>query len=165
MDLSRALAAGTVAVVLAVTLVSGPLVGAVDLTEARDDDTSGELGFGSVEATIVSLPDDPRLVKGQYGSGAYYLRVGPATVDVSNVEGRPMLVYKLRIPELGYARGTTTFLDGGMSGSQRFSIDEAAVSPEKVTREAYDGELVVLVRSGNESRVIERRPVTVTVER
>jgi hypothetical protein len=163
MDLSRTLVAGTVTVIIGVALLSGPLVGAVDLTQARSDDT-GELGQGSAEATVVSLPDDPRLVKGQYGSETYYLQVAPATVDVSNVEGRPMLVYKLRIPELGYVRGTTTFLDGETTGPQQFSIAEDAVPPEQITSDEYDGELVVIVRSGNEGRVIERKPITVTVE-
>lgn len=163
MDLTRGLVGGTAAIIIGVALLSGPLLGAVDLTQARSDDR-GTLGYGSAEATVVSLPDDPRLVKGEYGSETYYLRVGAATVDVSNVEGRPMLVYKIRIPELGYARGTTTFLDSGANGPRQFSIEEDAIPPEQVTREQYEGELVVIVRSGNEGRVIERKAVTVTVE-
>lgn len=160
----RLLGGATVAVIVAVALISGPLVGSIDLTQARDGDAGAELGSGSLEASVVSLPDDPRLVRGEYGSGAYYLRVPPAIVEVSNVEGRPALVYKIRIFKLNYVRQVTSFLKDGSTGQRRLSVGEDALRPEMVTRDRYEGELVLIARSDGNDRMIAQKNVTVTVE-
>lgn len=162
MDGSEYVVGGTVALLLAVTLLSGPLVGAVDLTPDREEREFAP-GAGTVEASVVSVPSNATLDRGAYGSGAYYLRVPEATVDVAAVTGQPMLVYKLRIPELGYVRGTTHFLDESSTGRRTIALDEATLAPEEIDRDRYRGELLVLTRTDSGDRTISRTNVTVEV--
>jgi hypothetical protein len=163
MDWTEYVVAGTVALVLAVTLVSGPLVGAVDFTPDREQQSFSP-GEGTIEATVVSVPSTVTLDRGSYGSGAYYLRVPDATVDIESISGQPMLIYKLRIPDLGYARGTTHFVDESHEGRRTVSLERATIEPGKIGREQYRGELLILVRTNGEDETNARRNVTVEVD-
>lgn len=162
MDAPRAVVYATVALILGVTLASGPLVGAVDFTTEREE--SFAPGTGHADVTVTSVPDRASLEKGQFGSGAYYLRVPDATVRIAAIEGQPMLVYKVRIPDLGFTRGTTHFLDGTVDGEMALSMEETTLDPDEIDREAYAAELVVLVRGGEAEDVLYRGNVTVSVE-
>lgn len=162
MDEVEYVVAGTVAVIVLVTLVSGPLVGAVDFTDEPDETTFAP-GSGEIDATVLSVPERALLEQGSYGSGAYYLRVPAATVDAERITGQPMLVYKIRIPELGYTRGTTHFLNSSNAGELTVTLSEGTIAPEQVDREQYDGELLLLTRSDAGERTLSRTNVTVEV--
>lgn len=161
MDDTRVAVYAAVAIILGTTLVSGPLVGAVDFTTERDETFAP--GSGSADVTVISTPERAQLDRGSFGSGAYYLRVPDATVRLDAVSGQPMLVYKIRIPDLGYTRGTTHFLDSGAEGRTAVSIEEDALDPEDIDRESYPGELVLLVRADGGDEVLYRGPITVDV--
>lgn len=162
MDEVEYVVAGTVAIVVLVTLVSGPLVGAVDFTDEPDGATFAP-GSGEIDATVLSVPERARLEQGSYGSGAYYLRVPAATVDAERITGQPMLVYKLRIPALGYTHGTTHFLNGSNAGELSVTLSEGTVDPESIDREQYEGELLLLTRSDAGERTLSRTNVTVDI--
>ena len=153
MEYSRALLAVAVAVAVGVATLSGPLAADVGTTTAEPD----RLGNGSADVTVAELPRTVSLVERE---GGHDLRVPDATVDVERLDGRPGLVYKLRIPALGYARSTTAFPEA--SGQHRLAIAGGSPSVEN-ERERYEGELLVAIRSGADRRVLERRNVTVVV--
>lgn len=160
MDAERATVWGVVALVVVTTLVSGPLVGAVDLTTEPDD---GQFGTGSVTVDSVSLPDRATLTAGRFGAGEYTLRVPDATAELSAIEGRPILVYRLSIVERGYTRSTTHFLSERNGGTFSLSLADDSFDPGTVEETDYDGQLQVVVRSGNESRVVANRSIPVEV--
>lgn len=161
MDAARAAVYATVGVILGTVVVSGPLVGAVDLTTERSGTFAP--GTGSADVTVVAVPERARLEKGEFGAGAYYLRVPDATVRIDAIEGQPMLVYKIRIPDLAVTRGTTHFLDATNAGELALSLEATTFQPDEIDRASYRAELVVLVRGGDTERVLVERTITVTV--
>lgn len=92
MEYTRALLAVAVCAAVGVATLSGPLAADTGPGSAGSE----RLGQGSAEATVGS-------------DGRYDHRVPATTVDIERLDGRPALVYKLRVPALGYARSTTAF--------------------------------------------------------
>jgi hypothetical protein len=153
-----------VAAILVASLLSGPLVAGVDLSTTADDDgPAPETGNATVD--LVDVPGTATLEKGSFGADApYALTVPDATVRLSNVTGGPLLVYKLRIPELGYTRGTTLFLDGSMAGQRSVTLERTTVEKD-LQRDRYRGELLLLFRGDGPERTLYRGNVTVEVRR
>ncbi|WP_372480586.1 hypothetical protein ACAH01_06245 [Halomicrobium sp. HM KBTZ05] len=160
MDVDRAVVWGVVGLVAVTTLVSGPLVGAVDLTS---DAETPAYGSGSVTVESASLPERATLTAGRFGAGEYTLRVPDATVAITAVEGRPLLVYRLEIDERGYTRSTTHFLSTESVGSYAASMSDDTFPPDTVNRTSYEGRLQVVVRANDTSRVVAERSTTVEV--
>jgi len=154
MNHTRVLLAVAVCTAVGVATLSGSLGADIGATSAGSD----RLGHGSAEVTVERLPGTVRLLE---QGGSYDLRVPAATVDVERLDGRPGLVYKLRIAALGYARSTTAFPES--TGQHRLTVAGGSPSIED-RRERYEGELLVALRSGADQRVLERRNVTVVVE-
>lgn len=161
MDPARVVVRATVLIIVAVTLLSGPLVGVVDLT--TEPDREG-LGRGTASISVVSVPtEDLRFERARYGTGTYTLRVPPAEIYVESVSGNPVLTYKLRLPEMGYVRTSIHALGPEQSGT-RLSVELARheVDPAKIERDSYRGELLLTLR-GARTQVIHRQNVTVAV--
>lgn len=162
MVLSRHLPHLTVGVILLGSLLSGPMVGAVDLSS---EDARTIAGNGSVHVEVTSVPEDGRLAPARYATTGYVLSLPPATVDVSNLSGNPMVVYKLRIPELGYVAGTTHVLNERFTGRQTLTFDEAVLNRSALRYDTYRGELLILKRVHERDTVLYRGNVTLRVER
>ncbi|WP_018258128.1 hypothetical protein [Halomicrobium katesii] len=160
MDVDRTVVWGVVGLVVVTTLVSGPLVGAVDLTS---DAETPAYGVGSVTVESASLPERATLTAGRFGAGEYRLQVPDAAVAIAAVEGRPLLVYKLEIDERGYSRSTTHFLSTENVGSYAASMSDDTFAPDTVNQTAYDGRLALVVRANDSGRVVAERSITVEV--
>lgn len=167
MDADQALVATTVAVIVAVVLASGPLVGTVDLTPERATDAGADvpLGNGTAAVSVVSVPDTVRLDRGEFGANAYAVRVPNATVAVATAEGRPFLNYKLRIETLGHT--TSALYEIGDRANDRIALtlDPRPIAPDEVNRTEYAGELVVVLTDDRGRRVLYRGTITVEVAR
>jgi hypothetical protein len=162
MDFGRAAPLGAVGVILVLTLSSGP-AGVVDFTTERD--VTAGLGQGELVGSSVDVPSRAALQQGGYGSQSYYLQVPDATLTVDRVAGRPVVSYKINIPELGYSRETAHFLSAEMGPHITLSVEKDTLRPDDVQQDEYDGELVVIERIDHNSTVLERRNVTVEVQR
>ena len=160
MEADRAVVWGVVALVVVTTLASGPLVGAVDLTQERESTAYGQ---GSVTVDNVTLPANATLMAGRFGAGEYTLRVPDAAVQIESVEGRPLLVYKIDIPERGYSRSSTHFLSADSAGAFAATLADDRFAPDTVDQRSYDAELRLLVRANDTSRVVAERSITVEV--
>ncbi|WP_424017477.1 hypothetical protein ACOZ4N_16630 [Halorientalis pallida] len=158
----RHLQLGTAAVVLVVLVLSGPLVGVVDLTpESRG---AAELGDGTANASIVGDPTaDLAITPGRFGTNVSYLRIPPAVVDVRQVEDRPRVLYLVSVPELGFERSVTEPLDERVDGRVTLRMDDRAFPHARIRNESYRATVVVRVQSFEESRTVYRRNVTVPV--
>jgi hypothetical protein len=167
MQAGRVAATVTVAVILLVSLVSGPLVGAVDLSPAPEIDESFGPGQGSMNVTVHSVPDEARLVESDFGAGAYFLRMDPVDVTLSEIRGQPILVYKLRISGLTFVSSRNTFATEADEGRMSVPFAEDTVQRERVNEsvEEYPAEIVVGVLANDEERVVQRTNVTVGVKR
>ncbi|MFB6164990.1 MAG: hypothetical protein ABEJ31_07510 [Haloarculaceae archaeon] len=161
METVRRVQLATVAVLLFVVLVSGPLVGAVDLTPPSHSDTVGD---GSANVTVVSDPASTVHVdEGQFGTDVYYLRIPPAVLDVSHVEGRPRIVYVTRVPALGFQRTTSRVLHAGDRGRVAVRPAPRAFAHDRLAaNRTYRVELIVRVQSFEMDRVLYHRNASVS---
>jgi hypothetical protein len=160
MDADRAVVWGVVGLGVVTTLASGPLVGAVDLTTESETPAYGE---GSVSIQSTALPENATLSAGRFGAGQYTLRVPDAAVQIAAVEGRPLLVYKIELPDRGYSRSSTHFLSADSVGSFSAPLADDSFAPDTVDQRSYDAELQLLVRANESSRVVAERSITVEV--
>lgn len=154
--------AATVALVVVVTLASGPLVGLVDLTAAA---TWSPEDFGEGRAAVgdVTLPDRVVIERGDFGAGTYYLRVPSATVELREVVGRPILSYEVSVESLGYTRSAINVVSSDDVGNYELTLEEIAFGPEQLDGERYAGELTVDVRYGGRLHVLATKNVTIEV--
>lgn len=155
----RAVVAATVAVVIGVTVVSGPLVG-VSLTDER----SFAPGSGATNVTVETVPDTASLTRANYGSGPYTLRLDPARVRVSAVSGQPTIAYELAVDGLNHSRTSVTFLDDGYEGRYDLTFSPSTISPERVDRERYSGTVRVYVYDERSDRLLVERDVSIEVK-
>lgn len=165
MDAARGSVYGAVALIVAVTVLSGPLVGVVDLTYERGTGLTDEAGSGSVDVAVQSLPDRGTISEGRYGSQKFYLRVPDAVVTLSNVTGQPLVKYDLDIPGLGLSTGTTAFVTDAAAGRKTLSISQQTFEPDELSQDRYDATVSVLVRADGNATVVAERSIVIEVER
>lgn len=149
----------TVGCILFVSILSGPLVSAVDLTPS-DHSIHPEEGY--VNASVVSAPDQARLVESQFGAGSYSLRVPDAILNVT-VRGQALIAYKIRIPALGFAHGTTDILTHRNTGRLSVSIDRTSLAPSRIDADQYNGTLTIIARDSAGERTLYRSHIIVEV--
>mgnify|MGYP006298861161 CR=1 FL=1 len=162
MDVARAVVLVTAGAVVFLALLTGP---AGPLTVPADGSFGAGLATGNASVAGVEFPDDPTLSGGRYEAGQFVLRVGDVAVRVSDVTGRPLLVYKLDVRGLEYTRSSLTVLEPGMEGSRAISLSRATLEGSSVTRDAYPGELKLVLRGDGPDRSVATRNVTVSVQR
>jgi len=161
MNLARGVTYGSIGVIVLLSLSSGP-IGVFDFTTERDA-TVG-IGEGSLAVTDVTSPDAASLQRGEYGSESYYLQVPDAVLTLDSIEGRPVVSYKIDIPELGYSRETAHFLSSDTGSPVVLSIEKDTLAPEDLQSDEYQGELRIIVRANGDNTVIHRRNITVDVQ-
>lgn len=155
----------TVLIVVLASVASGPLVGAVDLTHEQDV-LALDPGNGSVTVSNVEVPEDRFGVeRGRFGSELHYLQTPPVRVNVSEVEGQPLLTYEVRVEKLGYVGVRTYFLgeDVQRSGGLTVKIPRNQIRSAVESDRTYRAELILSVRETTGRRVIHRQNVTVEV--
>lgn len=164
MDDARAVVLATGAVVVLLTLLTGPAIGVIAVPS---DEGLGGAGLATGNATLteVEFPADPTLSAGQYEAGQFVLRTGDVGIRVANVTGRPLLTYKLDVHGLDYTRSSLTVLEPGMAGRRSIQLSTDTLPAEAVNRGAYPGELRLILRGDGPDREIAARNVTVTVQR
>lgn len=165
MGVSRATVYAVVGIIVGLTLASGPLVGAVDLTSERGPEITDQFGNGSADVTVEPLPESLTISQGRYGSQQFYLRVPDVRANVSNVVGQPFLRYDVSIDEMGYSASTTAFLSPSVEGVTVLSMDAPPFDEGDVQQDRYDATITILVHSDGTDRIVERTNVTVEVER
>ena len=160
MERTRAVITTVIAIILGVTLLSGPLVPGVTLA-AEPEPVA--LETGNVTVSAVELSGDVTLEKGSYGAASYYLDAPPVRVHFANRTGRPTLVYKLTIEELGYTRTTNHFLDDSTGDTYMLTLASDTFTDGKIQREQYNGTVTVSKRDRAGHGVVATRNVTISV--
>lgn len=161
MSSPRSVVAAAALVIVVAALAVGPLLGVA----TTDDAGERAVGDGTASVTVVDVPADPRFVTGQYGADALYLRLDDATVDVNDVDGRPVVYYELRIPTIGYSLATGSVLSTGTTGQVSLTYEGDTFTPNRLTKDSYDGTVRVWIRTTDGVDVLYDKAVTVEVER
>jgi hypothetical protein len=152
-------ATATVAIVLAGTLLTGPLLGVVPL---GDPPAESDIGDGTATVESASLAGPVTLSDGRFGTGVRYVRTPAATVDVTSTTGRSRLVYRIVVPELDVEESVTASLDS--PGQYRLSMRDVAVSPDAGAG-PFAGRVTVTVQSFAGEQTVYDRNVTVEGQR
>lgn len=160
MQPDRVAVVATGAVLLGLTLVSGPLVG-VSLT----DDRPADPGTGTADLAVERTPDAATLTRDRGGSDDFRLRSPPVRLDVAAVTGRPTVTYELAVEELSYTTMSVSVLDADVRGAYDLPFGAARVDAEDVDDESLDGTLRVTVTDDDGTRTLVQTAVVVEVER
>lgn len=155
-------AAGMVClVVLAFAAVGGPPAGGPPPDEVGD----GTASLSVVSPTTDALATSP----GRFGTSARYLRLPDLVVDVSGVDGRPRVVYRVVVPALDVDRQVHEVVTS--PGRVRLEMADRAYPPAGYPGGfrslpgdgTYEGRLVVRVQSFTTDRTVLNRSVSVRV--
>lgn len=164
MTRSARLAGTTVTVIVLTSVVSGPLVGAIDFTPTE----SAQLpppGSGSASVRVASVPNDSIVLqRGAFGSGTYHFEAPPAILVAGTVRGNPYIEYLIRVPGIEYADITQYSLQKVRGSRLRLEFRPVEISPTRVTRKRYSGTLEIRLQS-NDSRILYESSVTIHVRR
>lgn len=160
MERTRAVITSVIAIMLGVTLLSGPLVPGVTLASEPEPVA---LETGNVTVSAVEMPEGVTLEKGSYGAASYYLNAPPVRIQFSNRTGRPTLVYELTIDELSYTRTTNHFLDDSTGDTYELTLASDTFTDGEIERERYNGTVTVSKRDGSGHGVVATRNVTISV--
>jgi hypothetical protein len=148
----RAVVAGTVGILLLVTVASGPLVGLELTSEASEFDP----GTGNLNVTVESVPDSGTLQQASHGAGTHHIRVDPVRLQIHAITGQPMVAYQLYVPALDHTRTSVHFLDAERTGAYDLPLDPSQLDPDRIDEDvdSYDATISVVVRDGDGERVI-----------
>ncbi|XGI82882.1 hypothetical protein ACEU6E_06245 [Halorutilales archaeon Cl-col2-1] len=160
MDMTRFIRLFSVLIILAGIGVSGS---PFELISAEADNGVSLGNQGSVSVKQVSLSSKVfKLEPGMYGSETYYLHTPSATVEIREITGSPILVYKMEIPELGYTGTSLRFMEEKRD-SLKLSLRRNGFSPDEIQNNSYNGTVSVLVRNGNSTRSLYSDNVSIEV--
>lgn len=154
------------------SLVAGALVCLVVLGAAASGPPPDAPTLGDGTATLrVDSPtaDELRTSPGRFGTRARYLRVPDLVVDVTALEGRPRVVYRLVVPRLGVDRQVHQVVT--TTGRTRLRMADRAYPPADYSDRfrrlppdgTYEGYLVVRVQSFTGDRTVLNRSIRVVV--
>jgi hypothetical protein len=162
MDSGRAALAWALGVIFLLSLATGPQVGVLDVP-AQQTFGGGGLGEGNASITAVEFDGRVRFEAGAYGTDVYHLRASSISLRVADVTERPMLLYKLTVPELGYSRQTNVVLDRSRRGPMTVDLAPDTFDRGAIDQETYRGTVRLVVRGAGPDRTVFERNVTIEV--
>jgi hypothetical protein len=160
MSVPRPIAALAVGIAV-LAVVSGPLVGAVDLTRATPP-----AGAGDATVSVESVPAD-RIVleRSRFGAGRYHLSAPPAVVALDSVEGNPVVRYTIDIPQL-WVTATSRYPLADRGGQRlRLRPNPLGISPRRITQDRYNATVAIWLRTDDRERDLIQRRITIEVKR
>jgi hypothetical protein len=160
----------TVLCICAVTIASGPLVGAVDLTPTPTD-TSEPTGLASVDdqegrlvASNITIPTEGyRLEKGVAGSGIYKVQFPPARFHIDSISNSVMVTFAIEIPELGFTTQGVSAINADSPRNVTLGPPESHIEASKISNQTYPATATLTVRSNGERRTLGTQNVTIVV--
>jgi hypothetical protein len=160
MDSGRAAVLTVVGLVVVVTAAT-----ATPLWTVPEENDLPPLGEGTASVSVVSTPDRATLDAGRQGGDVYYLDVTQTTVQVSQLQGNPILTYSIDIDRLGYSRSSVTSLAESGEGETRLSIARDAIDGANLDRDQYQGRLRLVLRGDGGEETLFTENITVEVRR
>jgi hypothetical protein len=140
-------------------VASGPLVGAVDVSQQGPP-----AGEGTAAVTVDSMPTEQIILeRGQFGSGRYHIDAPSAVITVDRVAGNPTLRYTVDIPSLWITATSRYELAETSETQMHLRPEPIGISPQRVDRDSYDGVLTIWIREGDRERQVFVEQITIEV--
>lgn len=155
MNRARGATWAVVLAVVAATVLAGPAVDGVALTQASQS-------FGGGDATVADLEvtDGPALETGRFGTGVRYVRGPTARATVRAVDGTPRLVVRVEVPALDVDETATTLLAEGDRGERRLSVPDRSLQRGERSA-AVTARTTVRIQSFDVDRTVYERTRTI----
>ena len=160
MDSGRGAVLSVVGLVVVVTAAT-----ATPLWTVPAENDLPPLGDGTASVSVASTPDRATLDAGRQGGNVYYLEVPETEIQVSQLQGNPILTYSIDIDTLGYSRGSVTSLAEIGEGETRVSMARDAIDGESLDRDRYPGRLQLVLRGDGGEETLFTKNITVEVRR
>lgn len=155
---------------VAAALVCLVVLAAAALGSPAVDRGPDGVGDGNASVSVLSpTTDELATSPGRFGTRARYLRLPDLSVDVTAIEGRPRIVYRVVVPALGVDRQVDAVVTS--TGPTRLRMADRAYPPAGYSSEfrslpatgTFDGRLVVRVQSFTTDRTVLNRSIRVRV--
>lgn len=157
---ARLFAQATVAVVVVVTVASGPLVGGVSFTDERI--TAMDVAPGDATVGDVGFPET--VVLTYEGDGRYRHEGAPPRVPFDRVsQGDVQVTYGLLVPALNTSRSVTQVVSGPTSDETVVVDFYDFVPGEPVASGRYDGTAYVALVTEGQNELVAKETVPVEV--
>ena len=150
--------------ILLTTFASGPGFG-IYRVEHQDSINSSLLGTGNATVSNVILPASATLSSGSFNTESFTLRVPEALTTIGNVSGRPMLIYRIDIDEIGFSRTSMVILEPGMNGQFTFELPKTQFELGDIRFNESKAKVSIVLRGTGTDRELGSRNVTVEVDR
>jgi len=159
-DRAGLLARTTVALVLLVTVASGPILGSVSFTEERV--TAMDVAPGNATVGDIEFPSNVTLARD--GAGRYDYSGTPIRVTFERVTGGDVqLTYGLLVPALNLSQSVTRIVSGPTS-DETVTVDYYSYVPgESASPGRYEGTAYVSLVTEGENELVARASVPVEV--
>jgi hypothetical protein len=163
MDTVKGVVLATLVTIAATLLASGPLVPAIDFTNAEAGPTDER---SQINATVERPASDSfSLRQGRYGTNVYFLEAPAVVINVTSISGTPTVVYEVEMPTQNRTLSTVTFLDPDTEpGPLRLAFEAPSIDSEDVRSDSYPGIARVFTRVDEEKTVLYNRSITISVE-
>lgn len=146
-------------------VIAGPVLG-IPGSPGPDDCTIDSFpGQGSAEIMVQQLPESAVLEQARFGADVWRLKVPSTQVNISDIQGRPTVAYKIIIHELKTTTGSSTILSR-CHETTKLTIPTNSFEPGKIDRESYNATLIVIYRGLDDDSKVERELASknITVE-
>jgi hypothetical protein len=159
-DRAGLLARGTVALVLLVTVASGPILGSVSFTEQRV--TAMDVAPGNATVGEIDFPTNVTLAAD--GDGRYRYSGTPIRVTFERITGGDVqLTYGLLVPALNVSQSVTQIVSGPTADETVTVEYYSYVRGERVTPGRYEATAYVSLVEEGENELVARETVSVEV--
>lgn len=147
--------------VVLVAVLTGPHVGLLSVPPGGLGG-SDDPGTGFATVSVVSTPENASLDAETYGD-VHYLRVPDANVEMSRVEGAPLLTLSLDVPALGYQRSSVYTIGERGRDTRSYGVSRSAIESDRIDQRVYEGSLRIVLQDDRGRTVVYEGPITIRV--
>lgn len=159
MSLFNYLPAVSALLIITTAILAGPVLSIPG--EPTESACSADVfpGNGNASVSVIDLPKTATIEQSRFGAEVWRLKVPNAHVNVTDIEGRPLITYKIILHELRQTTGSSVTLNH-CQNTTNLSIMEATFAPNEITRKSYNATLKVIYRGMESGETVETELAT-----
>lgn len=145
-------------IIVLTMIISGPLVPAVDFTEKPEEESSPFCeASGDATVHVVDPPNDElKLTRLRFGADLYQLPGAETTVQVSEVDGCPVLAYEFVVEELDHSSRRLFWVNQRQSDEMILDAVKVSVSPEAVSEAPLEATVTISLLADTERTILQK---------
>lgn len=151
--------------IIMTAILAGPVLGIPGEPTEATCSADAFPGHGNASVSVTTLPETATIEQARFGADVWRLNVSDVRLNVTGVEGRPTVTYKIILHELTQTTGATTILSHCQDTTE-MGIAKSTFEPDEITNESYNATLKVIYRGTESGEKVETELATknITVE-